>query len=94
MCDFWGRDVPKSCADQTKNRLSRVHKRHEMKKKIPQPPTADDQVGCIGEFDSTDDICIKYCALNLRCAIEHYQNERLEVMEDIVASNSTFIKIQ
>ena len=65
-----------------------------MKKTIPEIPPADDQIGCIGEFDITDDICKKYCALNLRCAIEHYQNERLEVIEDIVASNSTFIKIQ
>ena len=65
-----------------------------MKKTIPQLPLADDQIGCIGDFDSTDDICKKYCALNLRCAIEHYQNERLEAIEDIVASNSTFIKIR
>jgi hypothetical protein len=65
-----------------------------MKKKISQERFADDQVGCIGEFDITDDICKKYCALNLRCAIEQDQNARLEVIEDIVASNSTFIKIQ
>jgi hypothetical protein len=65
-----------------------------MKKAIPQMPIADDQVGCIGDFDATDDICKKYCALKLRCAIEYHQNARLEFIEDIVASNSTFVKIQ
>ena len=65
-----------------------------MNKAIPQTPLVDDQVGCIGEFDATDDICKKYCALKLKCAIEYHQNARLEVIEDIVASNSTFVKIQ
>jgi len=49
---------------------------------------------CMGEFNSEDDICRKHCALRLRCAIEHSQKARLELIEDIVASNSTFVKIQ
>jgi hypothetical protein len=53
----------------------------------------DDQVGCIGDYDTTDEVCAK-CALKLRCLIEHHQNVRMEFIEDIVASNSTFIKIQ
>jgi len=54
----------------------------------------DDRLDCMGEFNSEDDICRKQCALRLRCAIEHNQKARLELIEDIVASNSTFIKIQ
>ena len=65
-----------------------------MNKTIPQTPLADDQLGCIGDFDATDDICKKYCALKLRCAIEYHQNARTEFIEDIVSSNSTFVKIQ
>lgn len=53
----------------------------------------DDQVGCIGDYDTTDEVCTK-CALKLRCLIEYHQNVRMEFIEDIVASNSTFIKIQ
>ncbi len=53
-----------------------------------------DRLDCIGEFNSEDEICRKHCALRLRCAIEHNQNARLELIEDIVASNSTFVKIQ
>jgi hypothetical protein len=65
-----------------------------MKKAISQTPLADDEVGCIGDFDARDDICKKYCALKLRCAIEYHQNARMEFIEDIVASNSAFVKNQ
>ena len=65
-----------------------------MKKDASPKQPADDQIGCIGDFDATDDICMKHCALKLRCAIEYHQNQRLEVIEDIVASSSTFVKIQ
>jgi len=53
-----------------------------------------DRFDCIGEFDSGDDICRRHCALRLRCAIERDQNTRLELIEDMVASNSSFVKIQ
>jgi len=53
----------------------------------------DDQVGCIGDYDAADEVCAK-CALKLRCVIEYNQNVRMEFIEDIVASNSTFIKTQ
>lgn len=54
----------------------------------------DNHLDCMGEFNSGDDICRKHCALRLRCAIEHSQKARLELIEDIMASNSTFIKFQ
>jgi hypothetical protein len=54
----------------------------------------NDRLDCMGEFNIGDDICRKHCALRLRCAIEHSQKARLELIEDIMASNSTFIKIQ
>lgn len=54
----------------------------------------DDQVGCIGEYDAEDEVCTKYCALKLRCVIEYHKNLRMEFIEDIVASNDTFVKIQ
>jgi hypothetical protein len=53
----------------------------------------DDQVGCVGDYDAADEVCSK-CALKLRCIIEYHQNVRMEFIEDIVASNSTFIKTQ
>lgn len=65
-----------------------------MKKDSDKVQALDDQIGCIGEFDVSDEICTKYCALSLKCAIEYQKNVRLEFIEDIVTSNSTYIKIQ
>jgi len=54
----------------------------------------NDRLDCMGEFNREDHICRNHCALRLRCAIEHSHKARLELIEDIMASNSTFIKIQ
>ncbi len=64
-----------------------------MKKTLTVVEPPDDQVGCVGDYDAADEVCSK-CALKLRCIIEYRQNVRLEFIEDIVASNSMFIKIQ
>ena len=64
-----------------------------MDKLFTEAESLDDQLGCIGDYDTSDEVCAK-CALKLRCVIEYHQNVRMEFIEDIVASNSTFIKIQ
>ena len=64
-----------------------------MDKTLMEAASLDDQVGCIGEYDAADEVCSK-CALKLRCDIEYHQNVRMEFIEDIEASNSTFIKTQ
>jgi hypothetical protein len=64
-----------------------------MEKIITEAEALDDQLGCIGEYHATDEVCSK-CALKLRCVIEYHQNVRMEFIEDIVASNSAFIKTQ
>jgi hypothetical protein len=64
-----------------------------MDKIVTEVEPLDDQVGCVGDYDAADNVCSK-CALKLRCIIEYHQNVRMEFIEDIVASNSTFIKTQ
>ncbi len=54
----------------------------------------DDHVGCFGDFEEEDRICRRLCALSLRCAIERDQNEQLELLEDLVSTDSMFMKIQ
>ena len=54
----------------------------------------EDAVGCFGDFNSADPVCKQHCALRLRCAIEHNQNERLELLDDLMSSEDVFIKIQ
>lgn len=52
----------------------------------------DEHVGCFGNFSRKDLICKKFCAMNLRCAIENDQNVRMEILEDLVASEGIYIK--
>lgn len=50
----------------------------------------DNHIGCFGNFSITDTICKKFCALNLRCYIEKNQNSKIEIIEEIVLSESSF----
>ena len=42
-----------------------------------------ERLDCFGDYLSQDPICRKYCALRLRCAIEHDRETRYERFEDI-----------
>lgn len=53
----------------------------------------DRYLGCFGRYHRNDPVCRKRCALNLRCAIEHEQNERYEILEDLVSSSGMVIKV-
>jgi hypothetical protein len=55
--------------------------------------TMDQYTGCFGKYRKTDPICRKHCALNLRCAIEYDQNERFEILEDLVSTSGMVIKV-
>jgi len=54
----------------------------------------DDYLGCFGDFNSEDPVCIKHCALRLSCAIEQDQNIKQEILEDLIAYEGSTIKIQ
>ena len=54
----------------------------------------DNYVECYGDFDLSDIICRKYCALRLRCAIEQKEQFRIEQLEDLFAANEISVKIQ
>ncbi|MCF8052324.1 MAG: hypothetical protein K9L59_13865 [Desulfobacterales bacterium] len=57
-----------------------------MKKEERMTNCFDDRFGCFGNFDIQDAVCKSHCALRLRCCIEKEQNARLEILEDLVAS--------
>jgi hypothetical protein len=65
-----------------------------MKKEFKKKALFWDHVGCFGEFQKEDLVCRRYCALNIRCIIEQDQNTRMEIFEDMVASETLPIKIQ
>ena len=45
----------------------------------------DPYVGCFGNYRRNDFVCRTRCALNLRCAIEYEQNERFDILEELVS---------
>lgn len=51
-------------------------------------------MGCYGNFSINDPLCKGYCALNIRCAIEHDQIIQLEVLEDLVAQEHMAMTVQ
>lgn len=65
-----------------------------MTKKTINKISFDDHLGCFGNFNIEDSICKKFCSLNLRCAIENDQNTRIEMIEDLISSDSMIIKMQ
>ena len=65
-----------------------------MKKEPLDPIFMEDYLGCFGEFKVEDEVCKKHCALSLRCAIERDQNERMEILEDLMASEQMPPRLQ
>jgi hypothetical protein len=53
-----------------------------------------DQLDCFGGFQKENSVCRKHCALNIRCAIEQDQNNRIELFEDMMAVEEQFSRIQ
>jgi hypothetical protein len=45
-----------------------------------------EQVDCFGSYNKNDPLCAKHCALRIRCAIEQDHNIRMEMLEELVAS--------
>ena len=56
------------------------------------PPT--DEIECFGEFNPERVLCKKFCALNIRCAIEKDMNARMEILNELVSGEEIAIKMQ
>ena len=53
-----------------------------------------EHLGCFGSFSLEDPVCKKLCAVNLRCAIERDQNDRIEILQELAFSDELYMKIQ
>ncbi len=53
-----------------------------------------EHLGCFGQFALEDPVCKTYCAVNLRCAIERDQNDRIEILQELAFSDEIYMKIQ
>ena len=65
-----------------------------MQKELLKMLSYDDHLGCFGEFNAKDPVCKKFCAVNLRCAIDYENNVRLEILDELVYTETIFTKIQ
>jgi hypothetical protein len=65
-----------------------------MKTNFPEKIFYDQHIGCFGEFDIEDPVCRSLCVLCLRCAIERDQNDRVEILEELVAADVMLLRVQ
>lgn len=54
----------------------------------------DNYLDCYGDFNLSDTVCRKYCALRLRCAIEQQEQLRIEQIEDMMSVDEIQLKLQ
>jgi len=64
------------------------------KKKVVTAQVLSDDLGCLGDFNSEDRMCFKFCALSLRCAIESSYHIRAEILEELMYSEMFSEKCQ
>lgn len=65
-----------------------------MKTRTQSSSTALNEMNCFGDYAKSDPLCTRHCVLRLRCAIEQDQNMRMELLEDLMASDALAFKIQ
>ena len=53
-----------------------------MTKEKINPERLANRLDCFGNYVAHDTICVKWCHLNIRCAIAKDQHQQLEIMED------------
>jgi len=57
-------------------------------------PMLDHHVGCFGDFNPEDQICITHCALCIRCAVENDQLSKMEILEELFFAETANVKLQ
>lgn len=56
--------------------------------------TANDPLDCLGEYNKNAPLCTTHCAIRLRCAIELNNNIRIEILEELMASEESTVILQ
>ena len=65
-----------------------------MKMMMFQMSSLDEHLGCFGEFDARNEICKRYCVLNIRCTIEKEQNKNMDYIEELITYDDSNIRFQ
>ena len=64
-----------------------------MKKEVIGVRRLQHYLQCYGEFNAQDAICRTVCALRLRCAVEHDQQGKMEILEDLFNGDEVLDRI-
>lgn len=56
--------------------------------------TSSEPLDCFGDYDKISPLCATHCAIRLRCVIEQNNNMRIEILEELMASEGSQVKIQ
>lgn len=56
-------------------------------------PDSRDNLECFGDFSKTNKICMNYCAACIRCAIEHSQNPKIDILDHLLTLDFFSAKI-
>jgi len=64
-----------------------------MRKELMRSVLLSSYLGCFGSFDGNDAVCKKFCALNLRCAIEREQHARMALLDEPVSDNRRGLQV-
>jgi hypothetical protein len=54
----------------------------------------DDNIDCIGEFDANDKICKQKCPVNIICIITKNRQNQLDIYDEIISVDTSFLKMQ
>ena len=65
-----------------------------MSKNIFAIITSGEQMDCFGDYNKNNPLCVRHCALRLRCVIEQDHNIRTEILEELVSNEDGLGKIQ
>jgi len=51
-----------------------------------------DEPDCFGEFSKKDKLCVKYCAMSIRCALETGKNPKTDILDQIMSMEFSLIQ--
>ncbi len=58
----------------------------KIKVKVIKPEMLEGRLHCFSDFDPNDPICLKYCALNINCAIAKHEYPAFQIVDESISS--------
>jgi len=47
---------------------------------------------CFGEYDKENKLCIKYCAISIKCCVMHIRHPKVDILEKLLIYNDYSVK--